>query len=78
LYFIREKTKEEQLTVGFRGFLEIMNCCEEVYAKQKEMHMHTLFSRRGKDRYTPIAEYDPDKVPIAWVDKLKQYTGNLL
>ena len=71
---VRDVAYIETLTVGLRGYLEIMTTCEEVYAGEKEMHTHTLFSRQGKDRYRPMAEYDPDATPIAWVDKLKQYT----
>ena len=71
---VRDRRIEETLTIGLKGYLEVMTTCEEVYAGQVVMHEHTLFSRQGKDRYRPMAEYNPDAVPIAWVDKLKQYT----
>ena len=71
---VRERRYEEELTVGLKGYMEIMTTCEEVYSRQTVMHEHTLFSRQGKDRYRPMAEYNPEAIPLAWVDRLKQYT----
>ena len=71
---VRNVFTEKQLTIKFHGYMEIMHACEEVYHGQKGMHEHTLFSRKGKDRYRPKEEYDPDNVCL-WHDQipLEQY-----
>jgi len=72
---VRDVRYDDSQTIGLKGYLEVMNYCEEVYQGQKEMHEHTLFTRKGKDRYRPKAEYDPDNHPVAWVDALAQYNS---